>query len=62
MTETLPKWHNWHMPAKSKAELRFLFWKDKKLGEEFARETPDISKLPEHVKRKKKAKRSTDYI
>jgi hypothetical protein len=50
------------MPAKSKAELRFLFWKDKKLGEEFARETPDISKLPEHLKRKKKAKRSTDYI
>lgn len=41
------------MPAKSKAELRFLFAKDKKLGLKFARETPDIAALPEKVGRAK---------
>jgi len=50
------------MPAKSKAELRFLFAKDPKLGKEFADATPNISKLPEHVKKRKKRKRTTDYI
>lgn len=41
------------MPARSKAELRFLFAKDKKLGQKFARETPNISALPEKVSKAK---------
>jgi hypothetical protein len=43
------------MSAKSKAELRFLFAKDKKLGLEFARATPNIAALPDHVAKRAKA-------
>lgn len=48
------------MPAKSKAQLKKLFVLEKQgklkkgVAEEFARATPDIKKLPEHVKKKKK--------
>ena len=41
------------MPAKSKAELRFLFAKKPKIALEMARATPNIKKLPEHVKKSK---------
>jgi len=51
------------MPAKSKAQLRFLFSKGaKKKGiteeqvREWARSTPNISKLPERVGKKSKKK------
>lgn len=40
------------MPAKSKAELKYLFVHDPRVAKEFADATPDISKLPEHVKKK----------
>jgi hypothetical protein len=50
------------MPLKSKAEMRFLFAKEAR-GElpkgtalEFAHATPNISKLPEYVKKKAKKK------
>ncbi len=45
------------MPAKSKAEIRYLFAAEKRgdvkkgVAEEMAHATPDISKLPEHVKK-----------
>ncbi len=48
------------MPAKSKAQLGKLFILEKQgklkkgIAEEFARATPNIKKLPEHVKKKKK--------
>jgi hypothetical protein len=51
------------MPAKSKAQLRKLFVLEKEgklakgKAEEFARETPNIKKLPEHVKKKAKKKK-----
>lgn len=47
------------MPAKSKKQLKKLFVLEKQgkikkgVAEEFARETPNISKLPERVKKKK---------
>lgn len=43
------------MPAKSKAQLRYLFAAEKRgdvkpgTAEEFARATPNIGRLPEHV-------------
>lgn len=48
------------MPAKSKAQIKKLFALEKRgklkkgVAEEFARETPNIKKLHEHVKKKKK--------
>lgn len=48
------------MPAKSKAQLGKLFVLEKQgklkkgVAEEFARETPNIKKLPYKVKKKKK--------
>jgi hypothetical protein len=39
------------MPFKSKAQQRFMFAKHPKMAEEFAAATPDISKLPQHVKK-----------
>ncbi len=44
------------MPFKSKAQERFLFAKKPKIAKEFAKETPDIKALPQHVKKKKKSK------
>ncbi len=47
------------MPAKSKAQLGKLFVLEKQgklkkgTAKEFARATPDIKKLPQHVKKKK---------
>lgn len=47
------------MPAKSKAQIRKLFALEKKgklkkgVAKEFAESTPNIKKLPEHVKKKK---------
>lgn len=45
------------MPLKSKAQQRFMFAKKPKMAKEWAEETPDIKKLPEHVKKKKPKKR-----
>lgn len=42
------------MPLKSKAQQRYLFAMHPKIAKEFADATPDIKKLPEHVKKKKK--------
>lgn len=48
------------MPAKSKAQLKKLFVLEKEgkvkkgTAKEWAKATPDIKKLPEHVKKKKK--------
>lgn len=39
------------MSAKSKAQLRKLFSISKELGEKFAHETPNIKRLPDHVKK-----------
>ncbi len=41
-------------PFKSKAQQKFMFAKKPKLAKEFAEATPNIKKLPEHVKKKKK--------
>jgi hypothetical protein len=57
----LPHYH-WSiiMPAKSQAQLKKLFVLEKQgklkkgTAEEFARATPDIKKLPVHVKKRKK--------
>lgn len=52
------------MPAKSKAQLGKLFVLEKEgklkkgTAKEFARETPNIKKLPEHVKKKGKNDKS----
>lgn len=48
------------MPAKSKAQLKKLFVLEKQgklkkgTAKEFANATPNIKKLPEHVKKNKK--------
>ena len=48
------------MPVKSKAQMKKLFVLEKEgklkkgVAEEFVRATPNIKKLPEHVKKKKK--------
>jgi hypothetical protein len=42
------------MPFKSKAQARYMFATHKKIAEEFAKATPSIKKLPQHVKKKKK--------
>lgn len=48
------------MPAKSKAQLKKLFVLEKQgklkkgTAKEFAQATPNIKKLPEHVKKKSK--------
>lgn len=44
-------------PLKSRAQQRFLFAKKPKLAKEFAEETPDIKKLPEKVKKRKRKKK-----
>lgn len=50
------------MPAKSKAQIKKLFAMEKRgelkkgVAEEFARKTPNIKKLPEHVKKNPKNK------
>lgn len=41
------------MPFKSKAQQRFMFSQHPEIAKEFADATPNIKKLPEHVKRKK---------
>lgn len=38
------------MPLKSKAQMRYLFAKKPEIAKEFADATPNIKKLPEHVK------------
>jgi len=44
------------MPFKSKAQQKYMFAKKPELAKEFAEATPNIKKLPEHVKKKKKKK------
>jgi len=39
------------MPFESKSQQRFMFAKHPEIAKEFAAATPDISKLPEHVKK-----------
>jgi hypothetical protein len=45
------------MPFKSKAQQKFMFAKHPKLAKEFAEHTPNMKKLPEKVKKKKKSKK-----
>lgn len=45
------------MPFKSKAQEKYMFANHPKMAKEFADATPDIKKLPEKVKKKKKTKR-----
>ena len=45
------------MPFKSKAQQKFMFAKHPKIAKEFAEATPNIKKLPEHVKKTKKKKK-----
>ena len=42
------------MPFKSKAQSRYLFATEPKMAKEFAAKTPNMKKLPEKVKPKKK--------
>lgn len=42
------------MPFKSKAQQKYMFAKHPKIAKEFAEATPNIKKLPEHVRKKKK--------
>ncbi len=44
------------MPFKSKAQARYMFAKKPELAEEFAEATPNIKKLPNHVKKKRSKK------
>lgn len=46
------------MPYKSKAQQKFMHAKHPKLAKEFDAATKDFSKLPEHVKAKKKSIKS----
>src|ERR1700680_432752 len=39
------------MPFESKAQQRFMFAKHPEMAKEWADKTPDISSLPEHVKK-----------
>jgi hypothetical protein len=43
------------MPFKSEAQRRFLFANDPKLAEEFAKETPEGTSLPDKVSARKSA-------
>ncbi len=40
------------MPFTSQAQARYMFAKHPKVAKEFARKTPSISALPQHVKHK----------
>jgi hypothetical protein len=42
------------MPFKSKAQSRYLFATEPKIAKEYAAKTPNMKKLPEKVKPKKK--------
>lgn len=42
------------MPFKSKAQARMMWEKHPELAQEMADKTPDIKKLPEYVKGKKR--------
>jgi hypothetical protein len=41
------------MPFKSKAQQKWMFAKKPKMAEKWAKETPNIKKLPAKVKKKK---------
>jgi hypothetical protein len=45
------------MPFKSKAQEREMFANQPKIAKRWAKITPDIKSLPEHVKKKKKGKK-----
>ena len=45
------------MPAKSKAQQAYLFANKPKIAKEFAVKGKAFDKLPEHVKRSRKAKK-----
>ena len=44
------------MPFKSKAQQRFMFAKNPEMAKRWAKETPNMAKLPEKLKIKKKKK------
>lgn len=44
------------MPFKSKAQQRYMFAKHPEIAKEFAQATPNIKKLPEHVKQQGETK------
>lgn len=43
------------MPFQSKAQARFMFSQHPKIAKEWAKETPNLKKLPMHKKFSKKA-------
>ena len=40
-------------PFRSIAQMRYLYARHPEIAKEFAEHTPDFSKLPEHVKKRK---------
>jgi hypothetical protein len=44
------------IPFKSKAQQRYMFMNHPEIAKEFAKATPDMKDLPEHVSKKKKVK------
>ncbi len=46
------------MPFKSRAQQRWMFSQKPEMAREWAKETPRIDALPEHVKKKKKKKKN----
>jgi hypothetical protein len=58
------KWYGikriYKMPFKSKAQQRFMFAKHPGIAKEFAEETSNIKKLPEHVSSKKSTIKTKD--
>lgn len=46
------------MPFKSKAQQRYMFATMPQKAQEWAKETPNMAKLPEKVKIKKKVKKT----
>jgi hypothetical protein len=49
------------MPFKSEAQRRYLYAKEPKVAQRFARETPRNAKLPARAKRKKKSSLLSAY-
>jgi len=41
-----------HNPFESKAQQRWMFWKYPKMAKRWAKETPNIKKLPEYKHKK----------
>lgn len=50
------------MPIKSKAQQRWMFANHPKIAKRWAKHTPDIKNLPEHVKKASFLKKLADAI